>query len=83
MARMMDDALPFDPSAPRMALGDDEIALHAEALEDGRDAPERRLWPPPEVQDDEIGRYMEDAALLFAAPPTPRPVRRRRAAKRH
>ncbi len=81
MARTMDDALPFDLATPRMTLGDDEIAVHAEALDDGRDAPELRIWPPFEVQDDEIGRHLEAGEMLFEGLPARRTAHGRRATR--
>lgn len=62
MARILDESLPFGLATPELMAGDDEIMPHAEALNDGREPPPR-LWPPVEVQDDEIASHLEE--MLF------------------
>ena len=74
MARMLDDApLPFRLATP---MGDDEIAVHAEALDDGRDPPVTLPWRPAELRDDEIASHLELEDLLFERLPTRRARRR-------
>lgn len=78
MARILnDEALPFRFATPAIPAGDDEIGLHVEALEDGREpiglelGEERDLLP-----DDEIDAHLEAGELLFA------PLRVRQARRR-
>jgi hypothetical protein len=68
---------------PGMQLGDDEIEVHAEALDDGRAFPEPGFWPAGEFQDDEIGSHMEEGELLFALPTVHHARRRQRRTTRH
>jgi hypothetical protein len=79
MARVLNDALPpLGIATPEVPAGDDEIAVHAEAIDDGRDAPETALPFPVELQDDEIASHLEEGEMVFAPLPS-RHVRRRRA----
>ena len=73
--------LSFGLAAWGVPLGDDEIASHLEALDDGRDFPLGHLEHPVELQDDEIASHLEEGAMLFE--PAPSRPRRGRRSLRH